>query len=270
MACLTPFLAKQKMSTEKTPVPCGKCPECMKRRASAWSFRLMQEERISSSAHFITLTYDTKYVPITRNGFMSLDKRDLQLFFKRLRKRNSNQLKYYAVGEYGGRTFRPHYHIILFNVELPTISPSWELGHVHYGQVEAASVGYTLKYISKPKRIPQHRNDDRLPEFGTMSKRLGASYLSEKMKEWHLADMDNRMYCNLLDGKKIAMPRYYKDRIYDEQQRKRVAFFARLDAIKRMEKLISNPDYYAKKAEADLNAFNKAARKAADLSNNKI
>ena len=66
----------------------------------------MQHEKDAMSAQFITLTYDTSTVPITRNGYMSLDKRDLQLFFKRLRKSQGKDstgasmppIKYYAVG----------------------------------------------------------------------------------------------------------------------------------------------------------------------------
>lgn len=45
---------------------------------------------------------------------------------------------------------------------------------------------------------------------------------------WHLADAENRMYCNLTDGKKISMPRYYKQKIYDDDTRKaigEVAFY---------------------------------------------
>lgn len=34
------------------------------------------------------------------------------------------------------------------------------------------------------------------------------------MVKWHLADPLNRMYLNIGDGKKAAMPRYYKDKIY--------------------------------------------------------
>lgn len=168
---------KDKMTKDEIHVPCGRCPECVSRRISAWSFRLMQEDKNSLSANFITLTYDTKHVPISRNGFMSLDKRDLQLFFKRLRKNQNTKgniyntpIKYYAVGEYGGTTNRPHYHLILFNASIELIQESWQKGQVHYGTVSGASIGYTLKYMSKPSRIPMHKNDDRIPEFSLMSK----------------------------------------------------------------------------------------------------
>lgn len=184
--CLTP---KTLVNRDGDVVPCGKCPNCRAKRVSNWSVRLMQELKDSTSAHFLTLTYDTNSVHITPNGFMDLSKRDVQLFFKRLRKAHAKnnafkgrRLKYYLCGEYGGRSFRPHYHIILFNAAIELIQPAWQLGMVHYGDergVNEASVGYTLKYISKPNRIPLHRNDDRTPEFSLMSK--GLAYLTSVM-----------------------------------------------------------------------------------------
>lgn len=244
-SCITPFTKKNTMKGETIPLPCGKCPECRKRAISAWSFRLMQEDRVSTSSHFITLTYDTANVPISRNGFMELSKRDIQLFFKRLRKALSSgrvagsevghkdhpPLKYFAVGEYGGKTLRPHYHLVLFNVDISFISPAWNLGHVHYGIVSGASVGYTLKYMMKDSKIGKHRNDDRVREFRLMSKGLGERYLTPEMIKWHHEDINNRMYCNLQDGKKIAMPRYYKNKIYTDFERKVAGFHTRIRVV---------------------------------------
>lgn len=172
-SCITPFSVRHKITGQQIVVPCGKCPACFARRVSQWSYRLMQEEKESISSHFITLTYDTNHVFITNNGYMSLHKRHTQLFFKRLRKNPKNhdrKIKYYLVGEYGGKTQRPHYHIILFNADVSTIQESWLQGAIHYGTVSGASIGYTLKYISKKGKMPMHKGDDRIPQFALMSK----------------------------------------------------------------------------------------------------
>lgn len=231
-------------------VPCGKCPACVRRKISQWSFRLMQEERASQSAHFLTLTYATDQVPLSRNGYMQLRKRDLQLFFKRLRKardrrfrklgiKPSTTIKYYGVGEYGGSRGRPHYHVLIFNCELELISKAWctdesrnvvygvrafkvpsrMLGNIYYGKVSSASVGYSLKYMSKPPVQKKHYRDDRQKEFRLSSTKLGVGYLTPRMIRWHLADLENRMYVNLPGGGKASMPRYYKEKIYDEYSR---------------------------------------------------
>lgn len=204
------------------PVPCGRCEQCLKRRVSAWSFRLMQEDRRSESSVFLTLTYDNKFVPITRNRFLSLEPRDIQLFLKRLRKAHDSTdrpIRYYAVGEYGGRTRRPHYHFIMFNAKLKLIGPAWGLGDIHYGEVSGASVGYTLKYLAKPTWYPMHRNDDRYPQFSRMSKGLGKGYLTPAIIQYHKANLEDRMCLTLPDGRKAAMPRYYKDKIYNSEER---------------------------------------------------
>lgn len=269
---MTPFTVKSKTSGDSIAVPCGKCPTCLARRVSGWSFRLMQQDKISETSNFITLTYDTQNVPITNKGFMSLNKRDVQLFFKRLRKSHDSgrlPIKYYAVGEYGGKTLRPHYHIILFNAQIELIQPAWQNGECHYGTVTGASVGYTLKYMSKPSRIPLHANDDRLKEFSLMSKGLGANYLTDAMRNWHLADCDNRMYVNVDGNKKVSMPRYFKDKIYSDEQRKRVAYFSRLEMIKREQKAMQEEgdNYYRNRSEKHIAEFKKMHSRSNQLRN---
>jgi len=225
--CITPFYKKEPIRGQYMPLPCGKCPPCKKRRTSGWSFRLIKEGERSISALFITLTYDTQYVPITKNGFMNLDLQDLQKFFKRLRKRTNEKIKYYAVGEYGSKKKRPHYHIILFNSNKEHIIDSWTInnkpiGSVYIGDVSSASIGYTLKYMCKESKIPMHQNDDRKKEFSVMSKGLGKNYMTKQMIQWHKNDLLNRMYVPIEDGKKIAMPRYFKDKIYTEIEKDKI------------------------------------------------
>jgi len=125
--CITPFHVKDKFTGEYIPVPCSKCPPCKKRRTSGWSFRLVKEGERSQSALFVTLTYNTDSVPITSNGFMNLDKADVQKFMKRLRKLSKEKLKYYVCGEYGTKRMRPHYHLIIFNADKEKIEQALTL-----------------------------------------------------------------------------------------------------------------------------------------------
>jgi len=241
--CYNPVILE---SRDYQPVPCGKCPECKMRIVHGWAFRLMQEEKRSISSLFTTLTYDEKMVPISQHGRLSLWKRDCQLFFKRLRKENSKSdamatIKYFLCGEYGGQTKRPHYHALIFNADVRNIETSWKFGSVHYGTVNDASVYYTLKYMMKtpPKR---KRDDDREPEFRIMSKGIGLGYTQKTaVQKWHKADLENRMYLNLTDGKKIGMPRYYKDKLYSEEEREDCAYAGLLKARQLAEKDQLNP-----------------------------
>lgn len=203
----------------------------------------MQELKVSESGWFVTLTYDTSTVPLTDNGFMTLRLSDVQKFMKRLRKARpagAPVVKYYYVGEYGGRTQRPHYHLIIFNVHPDEVVKAWSyrkgskrlaFGYCHFGQVSLASVGYTLKYMCKPPWAPKHQNDDRVKQFSAMSRGIGLSYLTEAMRVWHEADLTGRVYVPLADGKKAPLPRYYRNRIYTEADLEAIgAHFASLEA----------------------------------------
>lgn len=233
-SCLTPISVKP---TKEKPardgflfhcVPCGKCPACRLRRIQGWVFRLRQEEKIHNSSWFVTLTYEVP--PMTQNGFMSLRRSDLTNFFKRLRFNTDRKtIKYYACGEYGTKSFRPHYHAIIFDATTDEIQNAWLSGHnnddlvrrgfTHYGQVSDDSIAYTAKYMAKESRIPVHDYDDRLPEYSIMSKKLGINYLSPQIIKYHNDGVTYRPFLTMPGGAVHAMPRYYRDRIYTEQER---------------------------------------------------
>ena len=272
--CQTPFHKKMELvkgvETGYMPFPCGKCPACVRRRVSGWAFRLNKQSEQSNSAHFVTLTYNDEHIKKTKNGFETLVKKDVQDFFKRLRKLTKQKISYYAVGEYGDTGERPHYHIILFNANPKIVENAWKLnditlGNVHFGDVGDASVGYTLKYISKDKKIPQFNGDDRQKEFALMSKGLGAGYLTENMIKWHTkGNIENKVYLPLKDGKKAAMPRYYKDKLYDKGQKFRIGVFMRAESQKQVDELQDKYGdlYYYKQAEETANDFRRMAKKS--------
>lgn len=233
--CLTPIKIKnngpktvQNQGFAHHLVPCGKCPKCRAKRVNSWAFRLARESNRHSILQFATLTYDPQYVPISAAGYMSLRKSDLQNFFKRLRKKinDGRIIKYYAAGEYGSRTARPHYHLIIFGATEKEIQEGWQLGgqyigSVHCGTLTPASVKYTLKYVNKPSRIPMHEKDDRVPEFSLMSKRLGDNYITDSVVKWHKQDLKN--YVVLEGGVKSHLPRYYKEKIFNDDEKKLIA-----------------------------------------------
>lgn len=226
--CDSPYFHRPSLEyADSIPFPCGRCPVCKRRRVNQWVFRLRQEDKISKSSLFVTLTYGSK-VPLTSNGYMTLQKRDFQLFLKRLRKIQAKKcdwkIKYYAAGEYGEQRFRPHYHAIMFNVfDMEDINKAWQLGDIHVGKVSGASIAYTAKYIDKSKRIPLHARDDRQKEFSLMSKGLGSNYLTPAMIKYHKRHLQDN-YVTDIDGNKIAIPRYYRDRIFTDDERMEARF----------------------------------------------
>jgi hypothetical protein len=257
------------VDTGYIPFPCGKCPPCVRRRVSGWAFRLNKQSEQSNSAHFVTLTYNDEHITKTKSGLDTLVKADVQKFFKRLRKLTKEKISYYAVGEYGSDGQRPHYHIILFNANPKIVENAWSIndvsiGNIHFGDVGEASVGYTLKYISKEKKIPMFNGDDRQKEFALMSKGLGKGYLTEQMVKWHKRNIENRVYLPLKDGKKAAMPRYYKDKLYDKGQKFRIGVFMRATA-EELEEAMENEygdNLERVKVEQVINDFRRMYKKA--------
>lgn len=219
MECSAYIKIKDQRTGEIQPVPCGQCYNCKTRRMASWAWRLQYEYKQSYFAKFITLTYSDEHIP--KNGY--LQKSDLQNFFKRYRKHlhrlpDPIPIKYFACGEYGGRTGRPHYHAILFNADVDIIEKAWNKGAVHYGDVNEATIMYTLKYMVKNK----DKSTDRPPEFQVMSKGLGTGYLkSQPNIDWHNADYLNRYYLPLHEMK-VPMPRLWKQIIFPDYKRKHV------------------------------------------------
>nr|WAE43400.1 MAG: replication initiator protein [Microviridae sp.] len=229
MLCLSPLSFPRPNglgNSDRITVPCGKCMACLSRKRAQWSFRLNQEFKVSSSAYFITLTYDDDHF----TG--EINKREIQLFLKRLRQFNSkvvptdyvfnkkvakarrkpSSVRYFLVGEYGSITGRPHYHIILFNFKpvddmFNVIKNIWGAGLVHIGDVNIKSIMYAAKYI-----LQEETNIDK-DSFMMCSKNLGISYV-EKMKAYH---NENHIHYGIEShGVKTCLPRYYRDKIFSK------------------------------------------------------
>lgn len=166
---------------------------------------------------FITLTYDDESVPMTDKCAVfdgkvqlpyTLRKDDLQRFFKRLRKRLDSPIRYYACGEYGSRTFRPHYHFIGFGLDSDdreTIEDAWPFGIVDIGDLTMASCNYVAGYVQK--KLYGKLADDyygyREKPFSCMSKGLGKAYFIE-----HLDELLDDGFVQYRDSK-LVLPRYF-------------------------------------------------------------
>lgn len=159
----------------KIPVPCGKCPQCIQSKIHSWQFRFEQEMRSTSSPFwFVTFTYNEESVPIDnvlyekgypdRNDNKAhvqnvLREKDMRDYLKLLRyhwvKKNIQykatlpSVRYFYVGEYGTKYSRPHYHMILWNIDdIRLIIDTWPHGFVHIDQMKSLdSIGYCLSYL---------------------------------------------------------------------------------------------------------------------------
>lgn len=104
-----------------------------------------------------------------RNEILVLNPYDQNLFFKRLRKliaeKYDEKICYYLVSEYGGRTYRPHWHGILFfnSDELTSsicelVSKSWSYGRTDCSLSRGSAAGYVASYINSFVDLPEFFN----------------------------------------------------------------------------------------------------------------
>lgn len=168
---------------------CGYCIGCQLDHAKEWAGRIIAEAATSTSAYFVTFTYDDDHlykVPVNVDEetgevleeLPSVSVRDWQLFMKRLRKSQSkyfgnDNIRYFVGAEYGSKTFRPHYHAILFNLILPDplgssgalkhklnfagdpifrcdyLSYLWKNGFITIAPVNEKTAGYVVRYTLK-------------------------------------------------------------------------------------------------------------------------
>lgn len=166
------------------------------RRRSMWYKRLLAEYKYcTGSTFFITLTYEDSHVPMefASDGlplFYTTSKRDVQLWFKRIRKRcvsDLGRIRYFIVSEFGENTGRPHYHAIVFtdvrcslDYMTEAINETWQKGYINDVQYLKGNGGlrYVANYITKAL--------DCYKTFALMSRRpgLGISYV-EAQADYH-------------------------------------------------------------------------------------
>lgn len=92
---------------------CKQCIGCRLENSRQWAVRAVHEARSSSSAYFVTCTFDDYHLPRDK----SLSKKFHQTFMKNLRREYGSGIRFLGCGEYGELHGRPHYHYILFNID---------------------------------------------------------------------------------------------------------------------------------------------------------
>lgn len=228
-------LNEHKDNPDIIKVPCGKCIGCRLDRANEWSERIMLEASNYSDNCFLTLTYSNENLPpeiIEESSgliYNPLVKRDLQLFIKRLRKKyNYKKIRFFAVGEFGSVSNRPHYHVILFNHKFEDLKPLffnnqtrewcytseslsslWKKGLSSIGTLTKASAGYVARYSVKNQFFDKK-------EFLLMSRNpgIGKDFFEKFKRDIYLTD---KIYYNFSNKKKMTKPFRYFDKLLENQ-----------------------------------------------------
>jgi hypothetical protein len=245
MECLSPLSIPKpggKSPADRISVPCGKCYPCTSNKRNEWTFRIQWELRKALTSYFTTMTYDENKIPTLQENLFSsgtptLQKRDLQLFLKRLRYEQSKAMKivhsidkipktfsnwpnlrYYCIGEYGPKNQRPHYHGIFLNL-LPEVADkfeqTWKNGFCTLDSVNQYAIHYVTGYfMTKHDPVPKHCEQP----FSIMSTKppLGIDYI-DKSGFYHKKNKDFTVKFD--DGRVVNMPRIYRERIFNIKER---------------------------------------------------
>lgn len=227
--------------TDGIPFPCGQCLACRINKRRVWTLRLMLENYYHEKSCFVTLTYRDDDLPFNLcSGVPVLEKRDCQLWLKRLRKYFSGTgIRYYLAGEYGTRNKRPHYHAILFGIGPEQLDPQfflyggksggekglekrstplseiWSYGMVHVGEVSRESIQYVAGYVTKKFT---KKGDGYVPEFSLMSRKPGigsqaVDEIAAVLKQYNLEERTKRQL--RIDGKTWPLGRYLQGKLAD-------------------------------------------------------
>lgn len=260
MACLFPVNVKVEFPyTHFVQVPCGKCVFCKQRYQQDWLVRLYEESLNHSNITFFTLTYNETTVPKvislkTGEIFHSVCKKHVQNWLKRFRENYLSEnhcrpkFKYFITSEYGPRTFRPHYHGLIFGLsskELISAKLDWSqnYGFTDFKDIPSLSLkdklgsaGYVSKYCSKGMfENPYVSLGIVRPTFHLISKGIGKSYIA-RMRSYHLCTdtihhtHDSRFkynddylaaivkhnHVNICDNHYYRLPRYYSSQIFNK------------------------------------------------------
>ena len=241
-------------------LPCGKCYSCSCDYARMWSSRIMLEASNYDHNCFITLTYSDSFCPD------KLYKRDFQLFMKRLRK-EIGKCRFFACGELGDKSLRPHFHAIIFGFDFPDkvelqksasgniiyrsalLEKLWPFGISSIGTVTPESSQYVAKYSLKRKTSGVNSG-----EFVLMSRRPGIGFYNYDESIW---DTD-RLYLN---GRNYKPPRFF-EKIADKNHSQSY-FIAKCQRENRSKQRVSSKYLYnldreeqALKLENDLKIYN--------------
>ena len=210
------------------PTKCGCCIECRKEKQREWRVRLEEELR-SNFGYFTTLTISPEGIKdIEEKSGLKWEEnpneiatKGLRLFLERVRKDIGKSIKHWCVTELGEKNDRIHLHGIFFGQKsAELIRKHWKYGFVFIGgYCNSRSVNYMTKYMLKV--------DIKHPTFKQIvlaSAGIGAGYLDRLDYLWQKQNYKNINVATYTfrNGTKMAMPKYYKNKIFTEKEREKM------------------------------------------------
>lgn len=224
-------------------LPCGRCLSCRLERAGDLATRAVHEAQMHAAegrgSCFVTYTFADEFLPKDLSVSVSF----VQRFHHRMRKA-IGPFRFLLSAEYGDRDKRPHYHGCYFGHDFredrypwkkteagvlyrsPTLERVWTYGHCLLSDFTRENGGYTARYTTKKagggaEDAAYTRFDDDTgevwqvqPEFLLASRNpgLGAAWFDKYKAEVFPSDF------LILDGRRVPVPRYYLNRLAEDER----------------------------------------------------
>lgn len=245
--CLYPKLIQNKKytSTKKNggnvPIPvdnrvmavaigCGRCMECMKKKAREWQVRLLEDVRENKNGIFVTLTFSNESIAeLTKDirdkkGY-ELDNeiatRAVHRFRERWRWKYKKSPRHWLVTELGHNgTENIHLHgIVWTNEDVEAIKKEWAYGFVWCGNyVSERTVNYIIKYV--------HKVDEDHKEYKAKiltSPGIGGGYIKRADAQRNkYNEKGTKEYYITRTGHKVGMPVYWRNKLYSDEDREKL------------------------------------------------
>lgn len=263
--CVSPLSIKRRFGNKVRidVVPCGKCSECLKKQQNGYVVRCIEEARKKGNMWFLTLTYNDKSVPkrefidsdsgevVLVNSLNRADvkkwKREVRRYYKKTYNRSFPDFSFLICGEYGPRTFRPHYHGVIFGLTktyIDYLEKYWQDNYgfttfqpisvvSNKGRDDLACVArYVSKYCVKPQELENPLVKDGIVEKPRKLTSIGFGLpdnfdeMSEYIRYGHdlsayhispaVAEKINERCNYVYNGWKYGLPLYYRKKIFYE------------------------------------------------------
>lgn len=209
---------------------CGNCIECRKQISRNWQVRLHEEIKYYPECHMVTLTFsDESLIKLTneiRETWNNIDDNDISTiavrrFLERWRKKHKKSVKHWLVTELGHQnTERIHLHGLIWTDDLTEIPLIWNYGLVHIGSyVNQQTINYIVKYITKIDTDHKGYKAKILT-----SKGIGRNYINSINAKRNKYNGNNKTteYYTTSQGRKINLPTYYRNKIYNDDEREKL------------------------------------------------
>lgn len=180
---------------------CGHCRACMLVRINEkMIISVFAAAEYRKKGQFLTLTYrdDTRPDGLQHSDFSS--------FMKNLRRRDGTpDVKFFVAGEYGEKSGREHFHVLVYNHRYPIelIRSVWDKGFVSDGTLTPKSMKYVSGYVSKRGFDP---GSGKRPPYGRSSCNLPDGLSAEEVYE--MSRTGKIQY----NGRKFSVPKNWRRR----------------------------------------------------------